>query len=464
MVSAIEAAGAIAATPGTKPATLGGVYVGPPVIQRALLYSFWDGLLANGMIALQETFAIAAAVSLSASTIAIALMSSLPLLLGSIAQFLVPMLADPAKGRKRYVLLGVRLQAIFLFVCAFTGFLPAGMAPWVYVGCFILAAVSANSTTSYWVDWMGDLIPSTVRGRHFAWRGVWFAWMHLACSLGAGLVAREYTSHNAPWSVFACILAAASLFRLGSYSFLRRQHEPVSHRVLEPFSPLKFRPGRDFLTFSMATAFFAGAAAMSGPFFTVWYLRDLHFDYFNLAVALSCTVLGSIAFVGFWGRAVDNFGTSRVLWIAGLLITVIPVPYIFFEHIQAIWLCNFYSGAVWSGYNLAVFNHLLSASDKTRRSHYIAFASLVSGVVGCAFTLLGGWLATRLPPLMGYSLRSLFLASFILRLLVCLGFFRRFREYEEALPKRSRELFLEIPGYRVGLGLFRNVFRAFRST
>src|SRR5687768_13859867 len=74
--------------------TLGGTYVGPPVIREALKNSFRDGVLANGMLALQETFAIAAAVSLRASSMAIASMTSLSLLLGSLAQFLVPAFAD----------------------------------------------------------------------------------------------------------------------------------------------------------------------------------------------------------------------------------------------------------------------------------------------------------------------------------------------------------------------------------
>src|SRR5688500_8806521 len=69
-----------AAGPGPVPesdprGTLGGMYVGPPLIREALRNSFKDGLLANGMQALLETFAIAAAVSLRASSMAIACMT-----------------------------------------------------------------------------------------------------------------------------------------------------------------------------------------------------------------------------------------------------------------------------------------------------------------------------------------------------------------------------------------------------
>ena len=86
---------------------LGGIYVGPPVIRNALLHSFLDGIAANGMVALNDTFAVAGAVALRASSMGIALMSSAPMLLGSIGQFLSPALIDQARGRKRFVLAGI---------------------------------------------------------------------------------------------------------------------------------------------------------------------------------------------------------------------------------------------------------------------------------------------------------------------------------------------------------------------
>lgn len=443
--------------------TLGGMYVGPPLIREALRNSFKDGLLANGMQALLETFAIAAAVSLRASSMAIACMTSLSLLLGALGQFLVPAFADPAKGRKHYVLIGVYLQASFLFLAAFAGFLPAEAAPWAFAGLFVLSAVSNTSTGAYWTDWMGDLIPGSVRGRHFAWRSIWFQWTYLACSLTAGLSAREYTSADAPWILFCFIFLAAAGLRYGCSIFLKVQYEPVSHQAREALSPFRFRPSRDYLRFCLATSAFGGAAAMSGPFFAVWYLRDLHFNYLTVAIAHASTVLGAIAFIKFWGRMVDNFGTSKVIWVSGLMVTVIPLPYLFISDPHQIWIANLYSGATWSGYNMALFNHILNATDQRQRNHYIAFGSLVGGVLGFAFTLLGGFLATRLPALNGYTLRSLFLLSACLRLVVCLASFRRIREYRDGLPRRRGEVFLELPGGRISHGLFRSLLPWFRS-
>src|SRR5437868_8983862 len=94
--------------------TLGGVVVGPPAVRQALLLSFWDGTLATVMVALTETFGIAAAVSLAAPSMAIALLGSVPLLIGSLGQYFLPAFVDMRRSRKKHVLTGVGLQGLFL--------------------------------------------------------------------------------------------------------------------------------------------------------------------------------------------------------------------------------------------------------------------------------------------------------------------------------------------------------------
>jgi MFS family permease len=443
--------------------TLGGVYVGPPLIRRALRDSFTEGLNSNGMQALLDTFGIAAAIALKASSMGIALMSSLPMLLGSVGQFFIPAYADPAKGRKHYVLLGVSGQILFLFLAGLAGWLPGPLRAWAYVGFFVTAAVSSNMTGPFWVGWMGDLIPTSVRGRHFAWRSIFFSWSYLTVAIASGAISRRYGSSNAPWILFACVLTAAASFRSISWMLLKRQYEPISSMALEAFEPFKFRPSRDFFAYCLATGAFQGAAALSGPFFNVWYLRDLHFNYLTLSIALGMAVFGSIVFAGFWGKLSDNYGAVRVLRISGLLVVFIPIPYLFFENRYAIWLSCFYSGATWSGYNNANFGHLLNATDRQHRSHYIGFSSLVVGLIGCLFALLGGFLATRLPVLFRWQLQSLFLLSSVLRLGVLLFLFGKVREYRQALPKNGGEMYMELPGFRMGAGLVRNVLKGRRN-
>jgi hypothetical protein len=128
-----------------------------------------------------------------------------------------------------------------------------------------------------------------------------------------------------------------------------------------------------------------------------------------------------------------------------------------------VWLINAGAGVAWAGYNLVSFNHMLSASEGKNRARLTAYASTVTGTVVFTMTLLGGFLATRLPTLFAWQLQTLFLVSALVRLATFSFFFPRFHEYAPPVGQSAQDLFNQIPGYRVGLGLLRNFFRAFRG-
>lgn len=278
----------------------------------------------------------------------------------------------------------------------------------------------------------------------------------------AGLSARGYTSHNAPWTFFTGIFVAAGVARVLSYQALKRQYEPP---VLPSAGRPRFRviPTTDFKTFCYAHALVQGAAAMSAPFFGVWYLRDLHFSYLALAITSCCMILGSIVALPVWGKLADRIGNRNTLRIAGLLICIVPLPYLAFTSQLAVWIINVGGGIAWAGYNLVSFNHMLSASENKDRARLSAYASAVTGVVVFSMTLLGGVLATRLPVFFAWQLQTLFLVSAAMRLLTFSYFFPRLQEYTPVPGQAAQDLFNQIPGYRVGLGLLRNFFRAFRG-
>lgn len=204
-----------------------------------------------------------------------------------------------------------------------------------------------------------------------------------------------------------------------------------------------------------------GAVAISGPFFNVWYVRDLKFDFFTLSIASAATILGTIVSLPFWGKLADSLGNRRVILWTGFLAATVPIPYLFSSYSWQIWILNFYSGLCWSGYNLSNFNYLLALSGKDKPERKISISAAITGLSVFFCSLLGGYLSTRLPQLLGWELKSLFLISSILRFVVYGIFFTRFPIYETEKMK-SLENFHQIPGYRVGMGILRNAFRAFR--
>jgi len=441
---------------------IGGITVTSPDHRKALLFSLGDGIFANVMLGLVETFGIAAAVFLDAPAIAIALLGSLPLFLSSIGQLLLPSFTSPEKGRKRYVVRGTTFQSIFLLCIALSGFLPHAIRSWAYVLCFALYGFSGNVVSGFWIAWMGDLVPQKVRGRHFAWRNRIFSITQLICVLTAGIISRKYTTNTAHWTLFALIFFTASIARFISNGMMRRQYEPP----IEPVAGKKhlsiIHQPRPFLFYCLSAALVQGSVALAGPFFNVWYIRDLHFDYFTLSAVTVAMVLGTIVSLPFWGKIADAFGNRTVIVITVFLIATVPLPYIVWSKAWQIWILNFYTGVCWSGYNLSNFNYLLAASGSNRTEQSVSLAVATTGIVNFVFAIIGGFLATHLPQLFAYRLHSLFLLSSIMRFIIFAFFIIRYPKYE---PQANNALqqFFQIPGYRAGLGVLRNTFRAFRS-
>jgi MFS family permease len=261
---------------------------------------------------------------------------------------------------------------------------------------------------------------------------------------------------------FTIIFFIGSLFRFGSAHCLTLQYEPRMTSLPDRSQVFGFKPSRNFLWFCASVALLQGSTAIAGPFFNVWFLRDLEFDYLIFTIGTVCMILGTISFLPLWGRLVDAIGTSRVLRITGLMCAFVPIPYLFGSSPHWIWAANFFSGIAWGGFNIANFNYLLRTTEKEKSDHYIAFASAATAMGLFVFSLLGGFLSTRLPTLFDYQLQTLFLVSFLCRLFVVLFFFRKFRQPEMRVDAEAIELVNETAGYKVGMEILRQVFRPLR--
>jgi MFS family permease len=441
---------------------LGGVDVGSPLQRKALLFSLTDGIFSSAMVALAETFSVAAAVRLHAPAMTIALLGSAPLLVGSVGQFFLPLFLNKTRTRKHYVVASVRVQASFLFCAGLTGWLPAPYNAWAYVFAFVLYGSSGNLFSGIGTSWIPDCVPPPVRGRHFAWRNRFFSLTQLVCAITAGIISRKYSSQNAPWLFFTLIFFIGSLFRFGSAQCLWWQHDPAPKSFPDKSHVLGFKLSKSFLWFCLSVAFLQGTTAIAGPFFNVWFLRDLKFDYLIFSIATASMIIGTIAFLPLWGRLIDSIGTSRVLRMTGIMCAFVPIPYLFGSTPLLVWLANFYSGMSWGGFNVANFNYLLRTTEKENSDHYIAFASAITAISLFIFSLLGGFLSTRLPVIFEFQLQTLFLVSCASRILVVLFFFRKFRQPDMRVESGTIELVNEPAGYKVGMEIIRQVFRPLR--
>jgi hypothetical protein len=285
----------------------------------------------------------------------------------------------------------------------------------------------------------------------------------LLCAITVGVLSRKYSSENAPWMFFTIIFFVGSLFRFGSAQFLSMQYDPNPFSLPDRSQVFGFRPSKNFLWFCASVALLQGTTAIAGPFFNVWFLRDLRFDYLTFTIGTASMIIGTIAFLPVWGRLVDAVGTSRVLRITALMCAFVPVPYLFCSTPVLVWLSNFYSGISWGGFNIANVNYLLHMTEKEKSDHYIGFAAAVTAVSMFVFSLLGGFLSTRLPLMFTYGLQTLFFVSFAARLVVVLFFFRKFRQPQMRVGAGVVDLVNEAGWYRLGMEIIRQVFRPVRK-
>jgi MFS family permease len=413
-------------------------------VGRALRLSVWDGAFFCGMLALTDTFAVAAAVQLHAPSIAIGLLAGLPLLSGSLGQLIVARYFRSSMSRKKIVLIGTSGQSLFLFIVALTGFLPEHFRAWIYVFTFAIQGFFANIVGGLWTAWMGDLVEVPLRGRYFAFRNRIINTAQLFCGLTAGALAFRHTVSTSGWTFFLAIFAAAGGLRFISTLFLSAQYEPP---VRIP-SGKEGRPsgrlfGKPFLYFCLTTALMQGTVMIASPFFNVWSVRDLHFSYLSLAITASATVFGSIIALPFWGLLSDRHGHYKILLSTGFCIATVPFPFLFTGNVALICLINFFTGIVWAGYNLSNFNHLLLLCEPKNSERQISFANALTGISVFVFSLIGGVIAPLLPKVMTWQLQSLFLLSGILRIGVYFLLFPgipQHRQDKEAIKEHLKNL------------------------
>jgi MFS family permease len=410
---------------------------------RALRFSLWDGIFFSAMTALVDTFAVAGAVYLKAPPIAIGLLAGIPLLLGSIGQLVFPMVLNPALGRKHYVIKGTVGQTIALFLLALSGWLPPHLRTWAYVAVFAIQGFFGNVVTGFWLAWMSSLVDPAVRGQYFARRNLIISCAQLVCGLTAGALAFRQTTETTSWLFFTCLFVGAGFFRFLSTAMLSRQYEP------RPVITVPDRPTpasdeenpRGFLIFCLAVALMQGAVALAGPFFNVWFVRDLHFNYFTLAACTASMVLGTIIALPLWGKLSDRIGHRRVFLITGFMVSSVPLAFMFTGIPWLVCVLNAWSGIAWSGYMLSNYNFLLQLTNNKNQGRQTSLAVAFTGISVFFFSLLGGFLAPRLPTIAGWQLQSLFLLSSFLRFTVFGLLFLRLPRPKHESPYGKTEFF-----------------------
>jgi MFS family permease len=204
----------------------------------------------------------------------------------------------------------------------------------------------------------------------------------------------------------------------------------------------------NFLRFVVFSGCLTFATYLAAPFFAVFMLRDLQLSYLTYMALQVCASLATLVALPLWGKHADLVGNVRVLRLSSFLAALIPIFWLFSQTPAYLMVVQMISGFAWSGVTLSAGNFIYDAVTPQKRVRCIAYFNVINGVALFFGSSLGGYLASRLPPLFGYPLLGLFALSCFCRMSFYLLLSRTFREVRVAHEVSIQELFFSVVGIR----------------
>jgi MFS family permease len=424
-----------------------------------------------------ETYLSAFALFLRASTAQVALVATMPPLVGAFFQFLAAWLGYKSGRRKPVILAGAILQVLVWLPLLLLPIRFPQQAVVLLVTCLVVYHAGSNLAAPLWASLMGDLVPERKRGRFFG-RRTRLATITSFISLAAGggiLYGFDRLGHT--WAGFAVLFVIAGLARLVSLYHLSRMHEPSGQGAAVP----AFRISRQWLQslrhshalrFSLYIVCMQAAVGVSAPFFAVYMLQDLGYNYIQFMANTGTAVLMQFLMLNTWGRISDVFGNRLILVTTGSMIPCLPLLWLVSGNFWYLIGVQVLSGFAWAGFSLSAGNFLYDLIPGTRRAATMAFHN-VFVAIGVFLGGMLGALLSRVAPVEWvvaghmYTLSSVLLPVFAvsaaLRVLVAAVFLPRLREVRQVRrTMTARQLVFRVTRFNAFSGLLYEVVTMFR--
>jgi MFS family permease len=361
------------------------------------------------MVGVCESYLGALAVELGHRDAALALLVTLPLVCGALAQLLSAPLVRLVGSRRRFVVMGASLQALThlaFFAIASTNerrlfpLLLATIAYWIF----------AMAIAPAWNTWMAVLTEGVGRARYFAFRSLMINLVLLGAFMTAGFVLEHGRARGDALRAFAALHLVALCARLGSAWMLSMKHDPTpspSPEAKEVGSRLvlALRDGSFRVPLFIAALMFGAQIAI--PFFTPYMLRTLHLDFVYFAWLTAASILAKALSFPLWRHAAQRGGQKLVLVASSAAVALVPLLWARADGLEALFVIQALSGVAWGGYEFASLQILLHQAPKALGVEYFSLASTLSGTAQVLGSLVGSALLAR----GGLDYRDVFVAS-----------------------------------------------------
>ncbi len=386
------------------------------------------------MVGIGEQYFSAFVLALGHGPVAAGWVTTLPQIIGGVAQTGSSRTIHLAGSTKRWVVFTAALQA-----CAF-----APMIAGALLGELPLSVVFAMATLYYgagmacgaaWSTLIGAIVPERIRAGFFGVRQRLLQIGTLVGYLAGALILSTATGNKSlkeiadPSTVlplFAVLFGVALLCRTFSTTMLARHTDPRGdtrpHRRVPLLRVVRGLLAADggramrVLAYMFAITI---AANLSGPFCVPYLLDQLKFSYLETAALVGTVMLAKALALSTLTGWAKRYGPGRLLLIGG--IGVVPTAILWTCSSNFFWLlaAQAYAGLAWACYDLASFLLLLRHTHEEERTslwttwNFLSACAIATGAFlgGTFLKLLAG--GTEIPQ---SAYLWLFAASSLLRL------------------------------------------------
>jgi len=438
--------------------------------RRDIRSSFYDGMFAHVFAILTGgVFLTGFALHLGMNDFMIGLLASLP--------FLVTVFQLPAsihisrRGARKttafHAALAARAAWIFVLVAAVVPFGSPSMKLFFILGIIFLSYAAASVSYVAWLSWMSDLIPEEIRGRFFGTRNMLCGASGTVAMLIFGKLLDRLNGESfgsLPLGFGLTFLVAAGFGILG-LRFLNGISEPVQTTTCEGGVSLRMlsrhlvedRNFRKFLVYSLTWNF---SVYFAGPFFTVYFLRDLGYSYSFVAALGVISGFSDILGMQAWGRISDKVKNKAVIQFASWVAIFLPLAWVTVRPQCIVFpvILHVLGGGFWAGINLCTNNLLLRITPRQNRPIFLSLFHMVTGLGAAGGPVLGGLVLTGIAQmelhLLSWNLLSIQVLFFISTLFRLLSFqiLKTVHEPEEATVGKVIRIFRSLRGLNLASG------------
>jgi MFS family permease len=342
--------------------------------ERAMRNLWWDGFFAESAEVIWLQYFTLYALALGASFVLIGVLAALTNLFAAVSMWPGSIIAERTRRYRMIVLVngGVLSRLPFLALAAIPWIATGNPALGIIVVVAALRGFFGNVALPAWSAYCADFVPAGLRGRYFASRNLIRQVADLAVAPLVGLVIFLFgglSGWQVAWvAAFSLGMVSTAFFwRIPSESaFGAHERKPVA-RVAGKASLLR---DRRLVWFVVTSGVFQLSVMIAGPFFSVYFVRELGASTLWVGITAAMMPLAGILAQPFLGRLNDRLGPKWILVASGLFFPIAPWAWMLATEPWHIIFINLIAGVLWAANLLASFNLLLSIAPEDRRASY----------------------------------------------------------------------------------------------